>query len=104
MVEKDALVRNAADPDQVKSARREERHATKSEIADMREVLSTEPGRRVIWEFIEYCGVFESSWVTGNEIYLMQGRREAGLKILGDVMKADQGVFLEMMGARLKKK
>ena len=99
-----ALVKDASDPDQIKAARRKERRATKDDLEDMREVLRTDPGRRVIWDLLEYCGVFESSWVTGKEIYLLQGKREVGLKILSNVMKADEGAFLEMMGARLKKK
>lgn len=104
MTPKDALVRNAADPEQVKAGKREENHRVTEELEDLRQVLETGYGRRVLWGLLEWCGVFESSWAPSAAIHYNEGRRAVGLKIMADITQADSEALLDMMRENQKKK
>lgn len=47
------LVRNAADPNQVRAAETRDEFNRRQEVDDMRAVMSTPVGRRFVWRFLE---------------------------------------------------
>ena len=55
----DALVKNTADAKQVRKAAKKETYMREDEVEDMRVVLSTPAGRRTIWRYLEFCGIFK---------------------------------------------
>lgn len=91
-----AMVRSASDPDQVKNARVDEKVRRANELADMRAVLSTPEGRRVLWRQLSQCGLFESITVQSSEIYVRSGRRDAGLALIAEITTADPEAYLLM--------
>lgn len=92
------FVKNASDSEQVKGARLKEKHKNEREDLDIREVLSTLPGRRFVWRYLSRCGVFKSSYShSGSEVYFNEGRRDIGLSLLGDIMRASPQSYLQMI-------
>lgn len=91
------LVRNAADPDQVKKAKDKEKFNREDEILDLKEVLATHSGRRFIWRYLEKCGVFTSSFTGNSETFFKEGSRNIGLQLLADVQEANIESLIEMM-------
>ena len=95
---KPALVKNAADKDQVEAADRKERYTRKMELADLRSILATEHGRRFIWRYLEVCHVFGSVFNnSGSVTYFNEGRRDIGLKLLADITEANDESLIQMM-------
>lgn len=85
-----SLVRNAADQKQVEFARRKER-AREEQLADAyRDVLRTPAGRRVLWDILERCKLFETITVQSSIIYTLSGRRDVGLELMAQLAQEDE--------------
>ena len=70
-------MRNAADPDQVNGAGRKVQIRQERAVNDVREVMSTASGRRVLRSIVvELCGIYR----TGEE-----PSRDTGLRIRADL-------------------
>lgn len=93
----ETLVRNVADPGQVAEADRKERFTRKQELDDMREVLSSRAGRRVIWKMLSFCKVFESIWHASALIHYSAGQQDVGHYLLSEVNEADPNSLVTMM-------
>ena len=81
--------------------RREKQLAAKTKkdqrLDDLRLILGTAPGRRFIRGMLEFHGVFQSILGTNNvEIYKAMGKRDAGLRIYGEVAEADAELAQKM--------
>lgn len=97
-MEKQALVGNAADPEQVKSAVRKEKFNRDTELNDIRQVLSSLQGRRFVWKYLGVCGVDRISFGNGNDnTNFLEGQRNVGLKLKADIVDADPEYFLQMI-------
>lgn len=94
---KPALTQNAADPAQVKFARRREQRHLEERRALVRHQLSTVEGRRFVWEELGRHGIFESITVQSSMIYALSGRRDAGLELLAEA-QAFPELYLAMQG------
>ena len=90
--------------------RREKQEAEKSKkdqrLDDLRLILASAAGRRYIKGMVEFHGVFQAIPGTNNvEIYKAMGRREAGLRIYGEIAEADaelaQKMFVEYLRRNL---
>lgn len=66
------------------------------EIADIKKLLSIPEGRRVIWRILEESGIFKSSFTGNSTTFFNEGKRDIGLLVLEEVMKADMGKFTQM--------
>lgn len=97
------LVRNAADKDQVKSAKQKEKFSRDRDLKDMKDVLSSVPGRRVVWRYLSECGVFQqSARDSGSWTYFNEGKRSVGLMLLADINEADPESYLKMLNESKK--
>lgn len=93
---------NAADPKQVTEAKHKERRAREAEGEDLRKVLSTLEGRRVMWRLMSHCGVFETVWENSARIHYNAGRQDVGHYIMQEIIKAEPKAFAQMMAEKQK--
>lgn len=64
---------------------------------DLESVMSTESGRRFIWEMLADAGVFQSSFTgDNNATNFKEGQRNAGLRIFSRVMEVCPDMYLVM--------
>ena len=91
------FVKNAASPKQVAAAGRKARFKHDRELEDLKEVLSTKPGQRLIWRYIERCGVYTFASGDVGLVNFNEGRRSAGLEILKEVNEISPEVLISMM-------
>jgi hypothetical protein len=99
----ESVVRNAADPKQVKEGRKAERRRRQEEMDDLRAILRLPGGQRFVWGLLAQGGVYRQSFA-GSESHLTdfnEGRRSIGLRVLADVTEADPAALLDMMKAGL---
>lgn len=81
----------------------ERQAARKSEettfLADLKTVLATGPGSRVLWRIMDECRVF-TSCMTGNSwTFHNEGRRDVGLFIFSSILEADDLAYARMAKA-----
>lgn len=91
------LVRNAADPKQVKHAARKEKDRANRDKNDLLAVLATVEGRRYIWNLMAWTGMLENpTHQRGDMTHQNIGRADCGRKILADIMDASPNIYLTM--------
>lgn len=83
-----SLVRNAADPEQVKLATRKDRDRERIRAEFYAAVLGTYEGRFVMWDILTQCRMFETISVQNSMIYTLSGRRDVGLELYATLAEA----------------
>ena len=96
-LEENALVKNAADPQQVKQAGGAQRRKREMELRDVANILESQSGRRFVWRYLEECGVFKTSFTGTSQTFYLEGQRNIGLKLLADVNDAAPDAYLVML-------
>ena len=92
-----ALVKNAADVDQVKSAESKQKRKRDYELDDVRYILASPQGRRFFWKYLDFCGVFRTSFTGNSQTFFNEGLRNVGLKMLSDLNDADPNAYVKIM-------
>lgn len=82
-----AQVRNAADREQVQRAESRDRKGYRRRLAVLRSVLGSREGREFVWSELARHGLYESITAQSSMIYVMSGRRDAGLELMADVQR-----------------
>jgi hypothetical protein len=91
------LVRNAADPKQVRNATRKEKDLRTRELDDMRAVLRTVEGRRFVWRLMGWSGFLQNpSHQRGDMTHQNIGRGDAGRFLLSEILEADENAYMAM--------
>jgi hypothetical protein len=98
------LVTNAADESQVKAAVQKLRRRRQQELNDVRAVLSTREGRRMFWRYLDFCGVYRTSFQGQFQTFFNEGQRNVGLVLLSDVNEADPKAHALMLEEDRKEK
>ena len=93
-----ALVKNAADREQVEDAEKSEQRRRERELADIYSILQTPGGRRFVWRYLGLCNVFKTSFNhSGSITAFNEGSRNIGLMLLDDVNEASPDSLTVMM-------
>ena len=90
-------VKNAADENQIKIEREKNKFKQDTEDNDLKFLLASDQGRRFIWNMLEKCGVFKSSFTGSSETFFLEGQRNIGLKLMSDIMRVDPDSYLKMI-------
>ena len=92
------LVKNAADKDQVKTAKKKEKSREENDKMDIQHILSSINGRRFLWGILQFCGVFETSFNQNtNQTMFNEGQRNVGLRLLSKIQEADAAAYITMV-------
>jgi hypothetical protein len=99
---RDALVGNAADPEQVRTGRHREKTAQQQYLDDLRELASTPAGERFITRLLADAGVFRLSHGPDSvATAFREGERNAGLKLMNALVQADRTAAARILTASL---
>lgn len=82
------VVRNAADPEQVRYAARRDRKRLKDEQAAHQGQLSTYEGRAFVAMWLRSLGVYRSVMETSARIYYLAGRQDVGHELQAKLLDA----------------
>lgn len=92
-----ALVRNAADPQQVRTAKRLEKRIQDQRDGALRAVLQTVEGRTLLSNLLDSAGLFGSVYDhSGSMMYFKEGRRNFGLELRADIERVDEAMAERM--------
>lgn len=90
-------LQNTADEAQVKEAQGKDKRKADRAKEDLRFVLSSPNGRRVLWGVLEKCRIYTGSADnSGSWTYFNEGRRSVGLDLIADIIAIDQKLFIEL--------
>lgn len=92
-----ALVKNAADPKQVKEAKQKELRGRERDLNDLALVMSTREGRRFLWRLLSHCKTFGSVWHGSAMIHYNSGMQDVGHYIMADINDVNPELFLMMI-------
>lgn len=67
------------------------------EMNDLRKILKTPEGRRVIWRLLEEAKIFQSVFTGNSGTYYKAGYSDFGRFILSEVLEANKNAFTQMM-------
>lgn len=92
-----ALVKNAADAEQVAKGKSKEDARRFEELNDLRGILATPGGRRFMWRMLGKCRVFESIYHASALIHYNSGQQDIGHFVMAEIVDARADALLEMM-------
>jgi len=100
----DALIKNVADPKQVREAKQKELQGRDLEINDLAWILNDIKGRRFIWRIFEFARMNETSFSGENHATtdFNEGMKNVGRKILADIMETRAESYIEMLNENRK--
>jgi hypothetical protein len=66
---------------------------------DMRAVLETGAGRRVLWRMLEHAGIYQTTFAQDSERLsaLLEGKRRVGLWLIGEIATADPMAYANLL-------
>jgi hypothetical protein len=97
---KEALVRNAADTEQVGKAVRKEKNKREQELVDFGMIMNTEHGRRFILRMLDITGFQKNSFTGNSTTFWNEGRRSVGLEIWADINEFPESYLLMITEGR----
>ena len=84
--------------EQVESEQEEQTEQVDQYLSDIRWMILHEPGRRLLYKWLQASGVFQTSFSSDASIRAFsEGRREFGLQLMGDAQEASPENFIEML-------
>lgn len=98
-----SLVKNAADPTQVKAADNRILNGRDRELSDLKFILSLPEGKRFVWRLLAHCKTFESVWEPSARIHYLAGVQDVGHFLMAEISEADESALIGMMQEKLKK-
>lgn len=91
------MSKNAADATQVKKDEDRQKQGRDRDLSDLRSVMSTREGRRVMNRLIEFCGVMSTGFNPNGSITNFNlGQRNVGLKLYADLEEGCPQSYLLM--------
>lgn len=101
MAEAPPLVRNAANPKQVREAGRKVKDADAQFALDLMNVMDTPSGRRVVGWLLDFTGVDQRSYTGNSDTYFREGSRNVGLRLIAELKSQMPKLYLKMLEERL---
>ena len=87
------VVRNAADPRQVRFAEQLGKRRAERFTQALAAVMNTPEGRIVLAALVRRAGVFKSIWSPSSEIHYNAGRQDYGHELMADLIGLDEDRF-----------
>lgn len=86
------------DDPKTKEQQEKRRLRKEKEMDDLRKVLGTPEGERVLWRILKKTKFFDSSWTGNSTTFYNEGMREVGRLLLAEIAEASPervGKFFE---------
>jgi hypothetical protein len=95
---------DASDAENVKTSRQKDKNRQETEAEDLRKLLDTEWGRRIVWRILDKAGVHRISFSGNSTTFFNEGMRNIGCWFLDEVMDADTDAYLQVLKENRKEK
>ena len=96
-----AHMRNPTDLQEQEAEAERQAHAgmvqAQQDKLDFQWVVSTEQGRRFLWDLLGFTGIYRSSFTGNSSTFFNEGRRDVGLRIMGQIHEHAPEAYLAML-------
>lgn len=94
---------NAADETKVNQRKRKSERDREREIADLKAVMATPEGRRLMWRVLGRCGIYSQSFTGNSSTFFNCGRQDIGLWLTAELTTTEhQEAYLLMQREAMK--
>lgn len=69
---------------------------------NMRAVLNTTAGRKVIWHLLSLCNLYVDNFTGNSQTFFLEGKRSVGLEILQLLESADKKAYPQLLLANIE--
>lgn len=66
------------------------------QVEDFKWLMAHKQGRRLMWRWLDKCGVFRTSMTGNSHTFFNEGRRDIGLQLMHEVMELTPDAFAQM--------
>lgn len=88
---------DAGSPEDVRSKRTKRELGIEQEQADLKAVMATPQGQRLLWRVLSRAGIHQSTFDTNAlKMAFFEGRRDMGLWLESEIAKVCPELYLEM--------
>jgi hypothetical protein len=95
---------DVGDEQQVGVRKRKVQIRRERELVEVRNLLSTVPGRGFLYRLLDQCGVFHpSSYYSEIDLSRQAGMRDTGLWVIGEIEAADKDGFIKIIREKQKR-
>ena len=92
------LVTNAADEVEIKEAGLKANFRKEKDADDLKYILQSFQGRRLLWRILGHCHTHGSVFNTNALVQSYNsGKQDVGHFVMGEIIKADEDAYLKMM-------
>jgi hypothetical protein len=88
---------NSSNEQDVSGAKANDKNKRKTEQGDLRLLISTKWGRRLVWRILERTGQHRTSFTGNSTTFFNEGQRNIGLWLVDEVLSADTNQYLTMI-------
>lgn len=88
---------DASSEQEVKRATQKDKNTRETEQNDLRQLLSTKWGRRLVWRILERTGQHRTSFTGNSTTFFNEGQRNIGLWLVDEVLSVDTKKYLLMI-------
>jgi hypothetical protein len=90
---------DTSDPKQVNTARKRAARFRRERLDEVRTIMGRESGRAWVYGHLESCSIFSTTFTHGDPhaSSFKEGERNAGLRLLADVMEAAPDQYVVMV-------
>ena len=94
-----ALVKNAADEEQVSKAKTVEKDTIKLEKDDLLDIMESKQGQRFLARMLSQTGIHKTSIRLDrpNDTFILEGERKVGLQLLSEMYSANRQLCAHIM-------
>lgn len=93
-----ALVKNAADEEQVQKAEETQISNREIELMDLVDVLDSKAGRRLLWKILSFCGTEQTPYRDNDRLtYMAIGSGDVGRWLKAEIISAGEEFLFMMM-------
>ena len=89
---------STTDPKAIEEQLQNQEVKRERELNDLRAVLKTKQGRRVLRRILAQCRVLSSSFTGNSETYFNEGKRAVGIFIYQEIHEADIKALWDVLG------
>ena len=87
---------DAGDEDHVASKTQDAKAREAQRRMGLAKIMGSPEGRAWMYDLLEFCGVFRTSFTGNSETFMREGQRNVGLKIMGDIEREHDQAYVQM--------
>lgn len=66
------------------------------EVEDLKRLLESKEGRRVLWRILGYCGVYDNAFTGNSSTFFNNGRQDVGKWLIKELLRVNNKAYVNL--------